>query len=304
MKCSDDKLLTPIYLQLSEKMPWPEDQVFYLLTGNGLFLCRNNEHFRSCIPARSWPGELAEQEEFVDLRYPRLPRRLLERAVGFFDAVARRHDAEAALLLVWDKRKELYRLIVPRQRCTVYESWQGSTYPQSVHYDMPARVPRNWVVVGDIHSHVDYPAYASITDQHDEQYRTGLHIVVGRIYDEPPEFHVEATVDGVRFPVQQDQAFEGYEFRRDDFPEKWFDWLKIEVNSSYSFSSAGGSRKNKWKESRSSLNGYGNMAEPPGVNAWNSATGCTAIPGDSGWDSGNGKKRKSGGAGSGRGKRR
>jgi hypothetical protein len=193
MKYSDEQLFTPIYLRLNEDMPWPEEEVFYMLTGSGLFLCRNNTYFSSCVPARSWPGELAGQEKFLNLRYPKIPRTLIEQAVGFFEAVVDRHDAEAALQLIWDDQREIYRLIVPRQRCTVYEDWQGRKTPQGVHYDLPERVPRNWVLVGDIHSHVDFAAYSSATDQYDELYRTGLHIVVGRIYNEPPEFHVEAT---------------------------------------------------------------------------------------------------------------
>ena len=61
-------------------------------------------------------------------------------------------------------------------------------------------MPPNLTLFGDIHSHVDEPAYASGTDKWDERYRAGLHIVVGRLGQEPPELHIEA-VRGVQIAL-------------------------------------------------------------------------------------------------------
>jgi hypothetical protein len=87
-------------------MPWPgEDRVFRLPTRDGLFLCRNHPFFTSCVPTNTWPGELAAQEPFLRIRYPRLPRPLLERVVGFFDLIGDLHGSEAAVLLAWDPHR-------------------------------------------------------------------------------------------------------------------------------------------------------------------------------------------------------
>ena len=56
-------------------------------------------------------------------------------------------------------------------------------------------------------------AYSSQTDKHDEKNRPGLHIVVGRIQSEPPEFHIEVIVDGMRFKVEQNMVLEDYRKR-------------------------------------------------------------------------------------------
>ena len=58
---------------------------------------------------------------------------------------------------------------------------------------------------------------------------TGLHIVVGRIFWEPPEFHCEFVVDGVRFPVRFLEAVERYEQRRDDVPRQWIERVEVLV---------------------------------------------------------------------------
>jgi len=226
MKFVNPDLITPIYVKARNDMPWPEEeQAFYLLARDGLFFCRNSRFFQSCVPARKGPGELANQEAFLEIQYPKIPQPLLELAVGFFEQVKQRHGSEAALLLTWNYRVKQVRLLIPRQRCTVYQGYY-STYPAGVHYEMPAELPEDAFIFGDIHSHVDGPAYASVTDKDDEHHRPGLHIVVGRIAEEPPDFHIEATVDGMRFEVDPDHVLEGYS-RRTAVSEKCLDPVEI-----------------------------------------------------------------------------
>ena len=58
---------------------------------------------------------------------------------------------------------------------------------------------------------------------------TGMHVVVGRIFGEPPEFHCEFVVDGARFPVGLSEVVERYERRRDDVPPQWIDRVEVLV---------------------------------------------------------------------------
>jgi len=232
MKFPDANMVTPIYIKTKENMPWPREETFYLLCGNGLFLCRNHPFFRSCVPADA-PCELARHNPFLHLRYPRIPRSLLEEAVGFFAAMGATHGAEAALMLIWDKHNEKVRLMAPSEICRVYETSHGDRYPVGLQYELPQQLPEGWMLFGDIHSHVDGSAYASQTDKLDEMYRPGLHIVVGRIREEPPEFHVEAMVDGVRFKVKPDKVLEGYARRRTDVCNEWFEKADIELRPFY-----------------------------------------------------------------------
>jgi proteasome lid subunit RPN8/RPN11 len=223
---------TPVLLKLDEAAELPRDErVFYVLAGNGIFIARNHEFFHSCVEAERGPSELAEQKPFLRVNFPMIPQELFERAVGFFDQVAERHGSEAALVLVWDRDEECVRLVAPEQRATMSKPWRGYSSPIGVHYVPPADLPRSWVPFGDIHSHVDYAAYSSSTDKHDELHSAGLHIVVGHISKEPPQVHVEAVVDGARFTVKRELVIEGYQQRRGDVPAEWMDQLTIEVES-------------------------------------------------------------------------
>jgi PRTRC genetic system protein A len=228
---SHGPLLTPVLLKAGDEVPWPAgERLFYVLARDGLYRCRDAEFFRSCVVAKTGPSELAEHQPFFEPRFPRIPRALIEQAVGFFARIAELHGSEAAAFLVWDRGEARVRLVVPHQVATVSESSTGYRYPIGVHYDPPTDLPDAWVIFGDIHSHVNHAAYASHTDVHDETHSAGLHIVVGRIQSEPPDLHLEAVVDGERFTLAAEQVIAGYQRRRMDVPEHWIERVEVELS--------------------------------------------------------------------------
>lgn len=232
------RLLTPILIQDGSGPAWlDEESAFYVLSRDGLFLCRNHEFFRSCAPARDFPRELESQEPFLFPRYPKLSRAQFERVVGFFARMAELYHSEAAVFLAWDRSAERLELLVPEQVATVGRTWLGGAYPIGLQYSMPTDLPASKFIVGDIHSHVNLAAFSSATDVHDEDYQAGLHIVVGRIQSEPPDVHVEAVVDGQRFVLDPSAVIAGYESRSPDVPQEWLEKVRVEEESYRSFSS-------------------------------------------------------------------
>lgn len=251
MKHPDPSLFTPIFVKTDADMPWPEDEKVFYILADKLYLCRNHRFFKSCVPAPQFPSELATQRMFLKMSYPKIPRKMLELIVGFFDRIGTAHGAEAGVLLVHDDNDNCLRAIVPNQTATVGGQLSGQPYPIDLHYEIPT-LPDGLTLIGDVHSHVDDPAYASWKDQQDEIYGAGLHIVVGRINREPPEFHIEATVDGVRFRVDDPAlVFAGYRKRCFDVPKEWLDKVQVVPWSSY--------RKSQTSQT-----------EPYGASAWNS----------------------------------
>lgn len=225
---------TPVRLKTDGDSCWPEDdELFYLVAREGLFICRNNELFRSCVRAERGPSELASQKELLRPHFPRIPADVIESAVGFFSRVAERQSSEAAAFLVWDRSQLRVRLLVPEQTATIGRGWQGDPYPIGVHYTPPADLPADWVVFGDIHSHVNMSATVSSTDVADEVHSAGLHIVVGRLQYEPPDIHIEAVVDGARFRLDRNDVIEDYRNRSLGVPQEWVDRVEIEEVPSY-----------------------------------------------------------------------
>jgi len=228
MQCANTGLLTPIYVKTHNQTSWPDkEKMFYLLAANGLFICRNHQFFQSCVPAGAGPGELAGQAAYVDFKYPKVPGRLLEITVGFFADIGQHYNAEAIVMIVWDNRNQKVSLIVPRQKARIYQGYYG-TCPLGVEYAVPVNLPDDHFILGDIHSHVGMAAFSSNIDKQDEKNRPGLHIVVGRIHMEPPEFHAELILDGMRFKVEPDMVLEDY-LQRAPVSEKYLKQVEIET---------------------------------------------------------------------------
>lgn len=236
---------TPVLLKRDGSLPWNEASLFYVLTADGLFACRNHEFFESCVPARRWPAELARQEPFLVPDFPRLAVRDLERMVAFFGFLADEHGAEGAVLLYWDRRRRRVRLVVPPQTARVSRGWSGRAWPLSLEYERPTALPAHWVPFGDAHSHAYQDAYCSGQDLADEAFSTGVHLVVGRLDREPPAFHVEAVVDGTRFEMELADVVEAgddgevYRRRRERAPRRWLE--RVTVRDGWSAGSTWGS---------------------------------------------------------------
>ena len=226
MQRIDPALITPIYVKTTDDMPWPDHPVFYLLSADSLYLCRNHRHYRSCVPAPRWPTELAPHAASLVPRFPTIPRDQLEQICGFFSHLSDHHGAESIALLAWDESAQQVRTLVPRQIAAVSQSSSGHNFPIGVKYQFPRGLPADWVVFCDIHSHCEMAAYASQTDIDDEFSFAGLHLVVGRLYQEPPQFHAEGVVDGARFSIEPDHVIEGYRHRV-SFPDEWLDQVVV-----------------------------------------------------------------------------
>ena len=241
-------------------MPRPSDPEYYLIAGNGTFFGRNHPFFTSDVPSRRAPRALAQHQPQCLIRYPRLGAAALEYVVGFFDRAYERHASESIVLLFWNQKRKRYKLWVPEQEATVWESYSGIRSALDVTYKAPIPPPSGHLLVADIHCHCDFGARASCTDERDEQFRDGVHAIVGHIDREPPEFHLEMAIDGYRFGMEFGQLFRGYRRRRRHVPDRWLDRLTVKVKRPQSWgwnggasgsSYYGGSYGGSWSDSSS-----------------------------------------------------
>jgi PRTRC genetic system protein A len=183
---------------------------------------------RSCHNDEVFLGSLGFTRHWLNAS--QISRRLFERLVGFLARIGDRYGAEAAALLVWNERSHRIEAIVPEQCSRIGLTRSGWAFPIELEYTVPLLSPQ-LLLIGDIHSHVDLPAYASATDKADELHRPGLHIVVGRLSQEPPDLHIEVTIDGTRFEVRDPaMVLAGYERRRlHEVPQQWLDQVHVEI---------------------------------------------------------------------------
>jgi hypothetical protein len=155
-------------------------------------------------------AHLPRGKAFLDYRLPKLPSELVGQVVGFFRAVHDRQRTEAIVLLLW--QADHFELLVPSQSAT-------ST---SVRHKLdPSSLPAGSRLVGTIHSHGGFGAYASSTDEDDDAGLDGLHVVVGDLDRRTTGYAAAVVVDGVRFRLPLARLLE----RPRRFAESPADWL-------------------------------------------------------------------------------
>ena len=142
-------------------------------------------------------AHLPRGKAFLDYRLPKLPTELMGQVVGFFRAVYDRQQTEALVLLLW--QDDRFELLVPSQ----------STTSVSVRHKLDhSGLPAGSRLVGTIHSHGAFSAFASATDEDDEADLDGLHVVVGDLLRRKPSFSAALVVDGHRFTARLSQVLE------------------------------------------------------------------------------------------------
>lgn len=210
-----DSISGPVYAK-GEDFEWPSNKkMFYLLTGDGVFLCRNHPFFKSSVKTSKVIAEMPVHESFLEPNYPFICALSMERVVGWFYAVAKKHHSEAIVLLCWNALDKRLEIVCPKQEANGCR----------VTYTTPT-MPPGWTIIGDIHSHVDMSAFSSTTDQTDETHRPGLHIVVGKVTSNRPEFFVNAVVDGEAFTIEDHDTVFAYE-SLGEWPVSWMNQLTV-----------------------------------------------------------------------------
>ena len=156
-------------------------------------------------------AHLPDGSEFVDYALPPVPQDLMARVVGFFRAA--------------------WRAIRPRPRSSCCGATGRSTSPcrkqrvssVSVKFEVAAGdLPQGSRLVGTMHSHGGFGAYASSTDEDDEAELDGLHVVVGDFDRRTPSYAAAIVVDGIRFHPKIAQLIE----RPRRLVEPPGDWLR------------------------------------------------------------------------------
>lgn len=197
----------------------------YLLARDGLYLERRTALFHTSTRLTGPLLGLAAHEVSCQLFFPPLPRVLVRAMLAFFKAAYDLHGGEAALVLLHHPDTGTYRWYCPPQSVEVYRSFGRLRASDSITYELPLELPAGYVIFGDAHSHGSMPAYASAVDKNDEEYKDGLHLIVGRI-DEPGrcDYHADFVMDGQRFGLEPTAVLEDARCRA--FARAPASWLK------------------------------------------------------------------------------
>lgn len=224
-----DGLTTPVYAKTDEDFEWPSDPFFYLLSKDGLFLCRNTPFAKSCVKAATFPPDFGGQDSFLFSKYPKIGAKDIAQVEGWFRDVAKKYGCEAAALLIWDEVEKKVLINIPKQTGGLDGAGKYVLDVKFDIMDVTNSLPATQRIIGTIHSHVYHSAYSSWTDQNDEVHWAGVHIVYGCLNKVNPEIHIEIVQDGNRFKAKAKLVMEDYDKPLYDYPKEWWDQLKCEI---------------------------------------------------------------------------
>ena len=211
----------PLLLKDSHYTGSEKKSVYYLLAENGLYLFKDVNLYKASVKVEGFPGLLSHSES-IELKFPKIPQQVIERAMGFFYEVFYRYRSEAIVLLFYSQ-SEGFKIGIPEQFVDRWNSWN---YQYGVRYkNFPT--PHGFYRMGTWHSHCELPASHSAVDDLDEENEDGLHIVCGNLNWEAPSFSVSFVVNGRRFLLNEDRIFEGYSKPILPPPEKWLKKIKV-----------------------------------------------------------------------------
>jgi hypothetical protein len=195
----------------------PDDQIYYLLGKNDLFLIKKTPFFTSSIPIFSSVGNrgLGWLEPHTASIKLNLPKKIsledIRMITEFFRKIWLKYKgSEAIVFIYWDEKAQKYVFRVPEQQA-------GG----QVHYKV-GKNPEGLIRFGDVHSHGAGDAGHSEKDDTDEEHDDGVHITIGNV-DFNPSIACSVVSDGMRASFKPESIIE---IDTIDIPEEWIDKVK------------------------------------------------------------------------------
>ena len=198
--------MIPAYFKTDEFRE-PASPCYYLVTASGIFLVRKTELFSSVTKADAVPG-LAPEEPSCSLSFPRVPREITEQLYGFFQAAFDEWEGEAVAFLYYAPESRTFGVAVPPQTLFRHRWFGGWRTEKRVVYGHLPR-PEGFLKLGDAHSHADFPAFFSCTDDRDDG-EDGLRIVIGDLHRLEPSISVSFVASGTRFALRPEDVLEDF----------------------------------------------------------------------------------------------
>jgi PRTRC genetic system protein A len=175
----------------------PDDDILYIVCKEGTYLKKKLGIMESITPVKTI-SVLKSIEMMATMHIKPIPGTLFAPVMDFFSKVYEEHRGEAIVLLFYNEEKRVYKIVPPSQEVSA----SGVDYNRAMTID-------GYVMVGDIHSHANFSAFHSGTDDADEKSFDGLHITIGN--NGSPDVSISASIvsNGQRFIVQPNDYING-----------------------------------------------------------------------------------------------
>lgn len=193
----------------------PDDDIYYIVSKEGIFLKKKMGVMESIAPVKNI-SILKSVNTMARMYINPIPAQTGAKILEFFKAVYQQFHGEAIVLLFYNEETGKYRVVPPHQKVTA----AACDYNRGVTIE-------GHTMIGTIHSHANFSAFHSGTDDSDEKTFDGLHITYGNVMSE--EFSLSASIvaNGTRFIVDPNDYMLGLKQTKDIDEEEVFYTTKI-----------------------------------------------------------------------------
>lgn len=180
----------------AESLAPPDKGPYYVATQKG-YMIHSRTHFGRVLVPASEVSTLPETQPIFFHDITKFDAALIGMAWNFFRNVWEQKHSEAMVDITYSE-KHGYRLFVPPQEATA----GGVECKRNLeHY--------KGQIIGTIHSHCNFGAYHSGTDQHDANDHDGIHITIGKVDQNPPEIAVMFSASKIQWTLETKQIMIG-----------------------------------------------------------------------------------------------
>ena len=209
----------------------PKDNCMYVIADNGVFKKTNTGIYEALVPCsfESIKASADSIEPYCKLAITKMPQKLVWQAKHFFAEVVEKFGAESVVVICYNRELDEYKFYVPQQRVSrtgIFYAYKIVDDPEYAGYDE----------IGTIHSHCDFDAFHSGTDDRDEHKWDGIHITFGHNNQDNFTITSSLMVTQNRFTIDSLEVMEGIASRDGRFflnevsDSQKQEWIEDKVN--------------------------------------------------------------------------
>lgn len=176
--------------------PMPEDDIFYIIGKEGIFLKKKLGVMESLAPVKNI-SILESVSASATMHIPKIPGPTTAKIIEFFKAVYKEHRSESVILVFYNEITKKFKMVAPRQKVTA----AAIDYNRGLTMDGMA-------MIGTFHCHASMSAFHSGTDDDDEKHFDGLHITIGDADEEFVSISASIVANGYRVMVDPNDYME------------------------------------------------------------------------------------------------
>ena len=193
----ETRLVTTEETKAKRFIPRPSDTFVQLIGSNGTFVFKEGPFYRAVVKMPK-TADLAELEEYCQLKVARVNLELFLQIEDFFIKIYAKHKSEAVVLLYVSIEKNTWKCKVPEQVVAgAHANYDWKGMPMSYEAE-----GTKFFLFGSIHSHSSMPAFHSGTDTADECHFDGLHITIGNVDEAKRSYKARWMIHGSEFGTE------------------------------------------------------------------------------------------------------